>query len=44
MARSGAELAEGKQSITAIMDKFFKGQYCISLYYGIVWSLFSVHF
>lgn len=44
MANSAAELAEGKQSVTTIMDNFFKGQYCISLYYGILWSLFSFHF
>lgn len=44
MAKSASDLAEGKQSIATIMDNFLEGQDCISLYCGIVWSLFSVHF
>lgn len=44
MAKSASEPAEGKQSITTIKNNFFKGQYCIFLYYGIVWRLFSINF
>lgn len=40
MAKSAAELAKGKQSVTPIMDNFFEGQSFISLYYGILWRLF----